>query len=297
MTPVHCTDLRTWNRFAERTFGDIAVASAEARFEADLAARDWPGVRLVQVDSPAAQVRGGRGGRPGWYLLYNEFGRCALQQDGRRAALDAGELSLLRADRPYEIAFDQPNRMTIAALPLLEGPPALQRRLVLRHGRDESALVGALLRRLAQLDDAAARGLDAQALRAALCDLLLLARPVATPGASEAALPGRQAGQLMHIAALVQRELASPELDGRLIAAELGLSLRAVQLLFERQGTTASAYILAQRLQHAASVLRERPAQRIADLALEAGFGDLSYFCRAFRRRYGCTAREWRRPN
>ena len=68
-----------------------------------------------------------------------------------------------------------------------------------------------------------------------------------------------------------------------------------MQLIFEGQGSTLTAYILERRLQSAADALRRRPQTRIADVALDAGFGDLSYFCRSFRRRFGCTAREWQR--
>ena len=39
----------------------------------------------------------------------------------------------------------------------------------------------------------------------------------------------------------------------------------------------------------ACSAIRVRTAEKIAGIALDAGFGDLSYFNQAFRRRYGAA--------
>jgi len=293
MTPWHCRDLKAWNHAALRTFGDIAVDASAPGFEATLAARDWPGLRLARAESPAAHVRGGRGGRggqggarPGWFVIFNDGGLCSVVQGGRQADLQAGEMSLLRAGSPYEIRLQQPNRTLIVALPAMEGPARLDTRLAVRHGSDESALLGALLRRLQHLEDAAAAALDAQALRHAIVDLLLLARPV------QADAPR---GLLPLALAIVQRDLARGGLGPTTIAGELGISVRSLQVLFQGQGSTVTAHILEQRLLAAAQALVERPPRRIADVALDVGFEDLSYFCRAFRRRFGCTARDWRR--
>lgn len=287
MTPWHCRDLKAWNHAALRTFGDIAVEASAPGFEATLAARDWPGLRLARAESPAARVRGGQGGaRPGWFVIFNDGGRCSVAQGGRQADLQAGEMSLLRAGAPYEIRLQQPNRTLIVALPAMEGPARLDARLAVRHGSDESALLGALLRRLQHLEDRAAAALDAQALRHAIVDLLLLARPVHADAPQ---------GLLPRALAIVQRDLARGGLGPATVAGELGISVRSLQLLFQGQGSTVTAHILEQRLQAAAQALVAHPPRRIAEVALDAGFEDLSYFCRAFRRRFGCTARDWRR--
>ena len=66
---------------------------------------------------------------------------------------------------------------------------------------------------------------------------------------------------------------------------------RFVQRLFEQDGTTFSEYVLAQRLARAHGVLSDprRDAERISEVALDCGFGDVSYFNRAFRRHYGAA--------
>jgi AraC-like DNA-binding protein len=66
------------------------------------------------------------------------------------------------------------------------------------------------------------------------------------------------------------------------------VSPRYVQKLFDSDGTTFSEYVLSHRLVHAHRALSDprRAAEKIATIAFAAGFGDVSYFYRAFRRRY-----------
>ncbi len=94
----------------------------------------------------------------------------------------------------------------------------------------------------------------------------------------------------------VGRRLSEPMLNGERIARSLGVSERYVQQLFEENGSTISSYILDQRLNLARRLLAD-PAQdhrTVTDVAYACGFSDLSYFCRAFRRKFGETARSAR---
>jgi AraC-like DNA-binding protein len=77
------------------------------------------------------------------------------------------------------------------------------------------------------------------------------------------------------------------------VAAHLGLTPRNLQRLFESEGTTFSEFLLSQRLSRAHRMLTEpRLAQSaVGAIAYDAGFGDLSYFNRSFKRRYGATPR------
>lgn len=84
-------------------------------------------------------------------------------------------------------------------------------------------------------------------------------------------------------------------LGGGLSADEVArrhrLSTRYVRKLFESDGTSLSEFTLRQRLLRAHRMLSDpRYAGRsITAIAFEAGFNDLSYFNRVFRRRYEAT--------
>jgi AraC-like DNA-binding protein len=79
------------------------------------------------------------------------------------------------------------------------------------------------------------------------------------------------------------------------MAAALGVSARYLQMVFAEVGTTPSRFLVARRLDAAAARLKclDGP-RRITDIAMECGFNDLSYFSRAFRRRFGVCAQAYR---
>jgi AraC-like DNA-binding protein len=79
------------------------------------------------------------------------------------------------------------------------------------------------------------------------------------------------------------------------LAAQLGISSRTVQKLFEREGATFSSFLLEHRLNRAYHILTDPTQNRIGAVAYRVGFGDLSYFNHCFKRRYGATPREIRK--
>ena len=69
-----------------------------------------------------------------------------------------------------------------------------------------------------------------------------------------------------------------------------------VRKLFESEGSSFSEWVLGERLIRAHRILTDpRFAGRsITSVAFDAGFGDVSYFNRSFRRRFGATPSEIR---
>jgi AraC-like DNA-binding protein len=110
-------------------------------------------------------------------------------------------------------------------------------------------------------------------------------------------------GRRVRVARLhaIKTDIAGHASDGDLsianIAARHRLTPRYVQRLFESEGTTFTHFVCDQRLDAACRILAGRPfdRKRIGDIAFEAGFSDLSYFNRAFRRRFGSSPSELRK--
>lgn len=90
--------------------------------------------------------------------------------------------------------------------------------------------------------------------------------------------------------------LFDPKLAAPAVAARLGITPRYLRKLLEETGKSFSEHLLDKRLERAAALLRDpqRRGARIATIAYECGFGDLSYFNRAFRRRFGLTPSDMR---
>ena len=94
----------------------------------------------------------------------------------------------------------------------------------------------------------------------------------------------------------VRRRSLDPSFSLQGAAADLQLSERTLQQVFRDAGTTFSDFVLEQRLEHARHALTD-PKQddhSILSIALDAGFGDISYFNRRFRNHFGCTPSDFR---
>lgn len=139
-----------------------------------------------------------------------------------------------------------------------------------------------------------AAGLDALAQHAVsqhLMDLVVLVlggRRDATDLAKER---GLAAARLEAIKADILARLGDGHLTLTDLARRHRASPRTIQLLFERSGVTFSEFLLEQRLLRAARLLRDplHRVSKISELAYFSGFNDVSYFHRAFRRRFGMT--------
>lgn len=109
--------------------------------------------------------------------------------------------------------------------------------------------------------------------------------------AEEARTRGLAAARLETLKSDILAQLDSPALSLTVLSATHRVSPRTIQLLFEQAGITYSGFVLEQRLLRADRLLRN-PAMRtrkIIEIAHLAGFHDVSYFHRAFRRRFGQT--------
>ena len=86
-------------------------------------------------------------------------------------------------------------------------------------------------------------------------------------------------------------DLHNNNLNATMVAARNGVTVRYLHKLFHNEGITYSEFVLDQRLARAHAVLRNQLHSRrgIGAIAFEIGFNDLSYFNRAFRRRYNAT--------
>lgn len=120
-----------------------------------------------------------------------------------------------------------------------------------------------------------------------------------------AAALGAEADDVVSVSLRDERRIAAvlDHLDRRLdeplrlddLGALVGLGRYQFLRVFRRVvGTTPHAYLIAARLRRAAAAL-ERGEGRVLDVALAAGFSDLSEFTRRFRAAFGLPPAAWRR--
>jgi AraC-like DNA-binding protein len=102
---------------------------------------------------------------------------------------------------------------------------------------------------------------------------------------------GLRAARLRSIKDHIRERIARHDLTLADVARSQQISESYIRQLLAENGTTFTDFVLAGRLTRAHRMLVDvNYADRsISAVAFEAGFGDLSYFNRTFRRRYGAT--------
>ena len=128
-------------------------------------------------------------------------------------------------------------------------------------------------------------------------DLVALAIGAKREAADEAGRRGLPAARLYAIKADIADCLhRGCDVSVEKLAARQRVTSRYIQMLFEGEGKTFTQFVLGERLARAHRMLinPNLPDRGIASVAFDAGFGDLSYFIRTFRRAYGARPSEIR---
>jgi len=216
---------------------------------------------------------------------------------GDAVAIDpaAGAFSILRAAPARMIGVRIPRRSVPAgvvgfgATPLRlvpAGTAALQLLTSYLHGAlSASALSSALL---------------ADAVASHVAELITLSLDPVCSDTPPAGVPSVRAARLAAVKADIERHLTDGSLTAATLAARHRISVRYLHKLFEDEEMTYSRFVLDRRLALAYRTLRQPRSATwtISSIAYDAGFGDLSYFNRTFRRRYGITpsGARWESP-
>jgi len=223
-----------------------------------------------------------------------QFGREVVLERGDAILLsgsDLGTLTTLRAGRIMTLEFPQ-GRL----LPLLNHPShACARRIP----KQEWALQ--LLRGYVRTAIASDWNGAPVLPRLAVTHIYDLAATAVGAGREAHEMASGRGVGVARLRAIKDDLLAHLESDAsvRDTAARHRMSPRYVGMLFESEGTTMTQFIRDERLKRARSMLLSPrfADRRIAEIAYEVGFNDISYFNRSFRRRFGQSPSEMRSDN
>lgn len=238
-------------------------------------------------------------GNDDFVLVTAASGRVLVTQNGPIELLES-QMCLIEMCAPGAVALDNAGRFTTARIPrreLLRICPNAEDRLcepLLENGalRKTFARYFTLASEVAANLDIVEQHVTAQHL-VDMVGLLLRTGPDESELARQR---GLSAAQLHLVQNEALKNLSDDTLTIELLARRCGVSLRQVQRLFERAGATFTEFLLEQRLLLARKMLLA-PGNRhskISAIASDAGFGDLSYFNRVFRRRFSTTPSELR---
>lgn len=130
-------------------------------------------------------------------------------------------------------------------------------------------------------------------------DLLFVALGPTRDAAQTASKRGTRAARLRVIMEDIETNLCNPALDVGWVTARHRIAERYLRALFADHETTFTDHVTGRRLQLAHRRLCDvREADRsVSTIAYSCGFGDLSWFNRAFRRRFGMSPGEVRKKS
>lgn len=272
--------------------------STREPFHAEIMVRSLPGVTLSSnVTSPARFTRLKSlltEDNDGFDLFANSTGGFA-RQAGRELTVRGGVAYVLDAAEPAVFESLPAARtpclhVRVARadlLPLVAGPSDS----ILRPIPPDAEVLRYLLNyvRVALTDRALTNAALAAAAANHLRDLFALVIGATRDAAELAERRGLRMARLHSIKRFVAENLADPRLSVDQVAARHRISPRSVQRMLEDEGTTFTEFVLDQRLDAVYRALTDAHDRNrtIVQIALDAGFGDLSYFNRRFRRRYG----------
>ncbi len=223
-------------------------------------------------------------------LIRDTHGRVRAYNRDAEIALAPGEICLVEMSDRCGAGLAGAGSFTTARISrreLLRVAPRAEDLLARPFGGDPART--AMFHRYFMLCNDAAADLDAVSRRTAAQHLVDLAGLVL--GADEAAVPRCDDARVELMKAEVLGRLADGALTIDAIARRTGIGVRQAQRLFAGSGVTFTEFVLEQRLALAHRLLGDPRNRRrkISDIAFSAGFGDVSYFNRAFRKRFGAT--------
>ncbi|CAN7676730.1 helix-turn-helix domain-containing protein [Rhizobium leguminosarum] len=203
------------------------------------------------------------------------------------AFLDAGEpQTILGQDHNSWIHLGIPKKLLDAPFAKINDKQGL----VARHDAEALRLLRNYLMLFDTGDLPASPALTAH-VAATIIDLVGLVTGAKRDEAELAGLTGLRAARLEAVLANIRTDFSNPELSAEFIGRKLQLSARYIQDLLAATGSGFSERVLEQRLLRAKTMLSDprHASKRISEIAYEAGFSDISYFNRCFRRRFGDT--------
>lgn len=240
-----------------------------------------------------------QGGEPHLFINCPVDQTMRLRQRDRELIINAGDIGVARGDEEAQGSVDGGSGIAIK-IPVGACAPLLLRGsdiapTFLAGVAPVTRLLNGYLGSLLQGGPIADKTLGDLVTRH-VSDLVALGLGPSADGREEIAQRGVRAARLRAIQDHVRAHLASQTLSVQGVALQHGITPRYVQMLFEAEGTTFSEFVLALRLLQSFRLLtaRSHAHLKITEIALASGFLDISYFNRAFRRRFSATPSEVR---
>jgi AraC-like DNA-binding protein len=297
--------LATWREvYARGIFNVDMEPIGDAPFRADVTFCLLPNASIAAGSRTPAHYRvppelAGRGG-DGIAISILRSGAASATQFGNELIDGIGSASVLSSDAPSTSTMHSDGSFITLALsrPIIA---ALVPNLSQAFGRGISS-DNKPLRLLTRYLDIVQAGDEwenreiAHSVSTHIFDLAALVLGARGESADIAKQRGAKAARFAAIRSDILGRLSHGDLAADAVAARHGISSRYLRKLFEEEGSSFSSFVITERMVRVRRMLVD-PHYRhlnIAQIAHENGFGDISYFNRAFRGHFGATPSDFR---
>lgn len=252
------------------------------------------GVHLARIDSSPIRLVTPSADDGVVYLSITAAGGGQIDASGRSRTVRAGDFNVMQRNRRCTTVVAERSDILSIAIPRTQLVPRLASEDNLRAPALCSRPAARLLQCYAAtlIEDGSAFSAEDEAVLAGhIADLAVMALGAKGDDAELAAKGGVRAARRKAIKADIAAHLGMPELALEWVARRHGVSGAYVRALFSDEGISFTDYVLSERLNHVHALLVSPylSHHNIASLALMAGFGDISWFNQAFRRRFSMT--------
>lgn len=296
------TSIRAWNDFHEHAFPGLHISGKNDDFFGQVQSLSIGDLTLTRPQSAAAVVQRrlnnslhDGGGQLVFHLM--QSGQCNLLHRNRTAQIRAGDMGLCLSEEFYSLDLPLAHDCLIVDMPverMQAKVPHIRDLAGVRLGREAPSM--RMLRAfLSNLWDELERGMPddhAAPYGEVIVDIMAQALR------EQSALPIRADHDLFEqMTAAVLSRFRDETLTPTNIAAELGVSLRTLQMTAARHGTTPSRMLNKQRMLAAARALKVQSDCSITDIAFDVGFNDSAYFSRRFQEFFGVSPSHYRKAH
>ncbi len=223
-------------------------------------------------------------------------GQYMIEQNGREAFLQPGDMTIYDATRPHRIYCPTHFSKLIVTIPravMRDRIVGVEHCTAMRISGSEG--IGSVAANLIRSAASQAEALEADAFSVLAdhsLDLFTLSLVSVRP--QNFNLSRSRSVSLNQVKDFVERHLSDPAMDTEMIATGVRLSPRYINELFNDENTSLMRYVWRRRLENCRKDLL-RPVQtgrRVSDIAFRWGFNDLSHFSRAFKQQFELSPRE-----
>jgi AraC-like DNA-binding protein len=227
-------------------------------------------------------------------FIVTQSGELTARHLGREVLLAPGDATMMLMGATGGVGWRESSTLFDMLIPPAEWEirGARPESGLMRHlsGKSEAMkLLRGYIRSL-QRSGLAAFGNDRTIVRRHIIDLIVLAATPHRP-LGESHLSAVAAAHLHAAFDHIASQFSNTELSLSKVAQNMCISTRYLQRLLKTSGTSFTAHVTELRLNHAFALLtaQGKGDVRICDIALQAGFSDISHFNRLFRSRFGDT--------